>query len=250
MRLFQDLDEAYDEIGRDLKKGAIVESTRVQNLSIETLAHERFGYSAMIQGMPEGHTEFMAIWRKYNPGATAEQIEAMQGWLFQETYNRLYPVHGNFLGPAEKLHPALNKVQEGNHWSYTYSERLVGMIETISNTLARNPDSRRCFWPIFRPEDAFRASAPTRVPCTLGYDFMIRSINDVPHLLAFYLMRSSDYDTFLLSDLFLTSRIQREIARRLVSFPKFKYRDTLQVGGLIFFTASLHSFTVGGVEIY
>lgn len=250
MRIFQTLQEAYDEVGRDLAKGPIVESTRVQNMAIDTLARERFGYSFMIQQMPQNVHEFVDIWAKFQPVMSEEKLSAYKGWIINELFARLHPIGSLALGPAEKGHPALAQVQEGKHWSYTYAERMVGMLEVLATDLYYHPDTRRAFWPVFHPEDAFRANAKTRIPCTLGYDFMIREVNGVPQLLCFYIMRSSDYDTFLLSDLFFASRLQAALCEKLRSMPDFNYKDTLVQGGLVYFSASLHSFTVGEIEIY
>jgi thymidylate synthase len=114
------------------------------------------------------------------------------------------------------------------------------MDAAVIAALRKNRDSRRVFWPIFRPEDAIRAGAPTRIPCSLGYQFVLRELAGDERLLLFYLSRSVDFDTFWLSDLWLAHKMQVHVAGEL----------STNVGYLSHFIISFHSFAVNDQEIY
>ncbi len=251
MRIFTTLEEAFAEVRRDLSKAPVVVSSRVQQLKVKKKARERFGYTAMIQKMPSSLEEFKDMHTRLFPDMDADTRQDYFLWVRAELTARLDPntaISSRYqYHPAELLHQILSKLGEGNHWSYTYYERMVGMIPTIIGALAQTQDTRRAYWPIFNQNDAFRSSAQTRIPCSLGYDFIIRRVNEKPTLLCFYLMRSSDFDTFWLSDLFFAAMIQKRIHEILMFDMKL---GKIELGGLGYFSVSLHSFFEEGDETY
>ncbi len=179
MRLFQTFDEAVIEIRRDLSKAPEVKSTRVQQWQLEKWANEaqNYIYAVMPGGIPTGITGFMDMMVPHFP-YYAEHREAISNWLARQQGERLYAGKDyHIIGePSDAIHPALGQAKEGEHYSYTYRERMVGAFDHMAAVLRRNPDSRRAFWPVFRELDAIRAAQDTRVPCTLGYHAMIRNV--------------------------------------------------------------------------
>jgi thymidylate synthase len=223
-------------------------STRVQqNTGLELTARERLGYQYSILNMTEDMDELMEIGKKYLP-FYREYEKDIREWLSDEMHRRLTPAHyfnasSNREDPdySEILHPFLRKTLEGNAPSYTYQQRLQGAAVHHVRALKKNPDTRRAFWPIYRGLDGTRMSDPTRIPCSLGYQPIIRDLGDgTQKLNMFYLERSCDYDRFWLTDVFLASKYQSMIAQRL-DVPK---------GSLIHYIISFHSFTVDNEEIY
>lgn len=247
MRVFKSLSTAADEIQRDVYKAGKMDVSRVQQWdNLMLVAREAFGYSYTILpgGIPEKVNELVdiGIMMEFPPYMIEGGNRIMTEWLLLERAYRVNPeYYPQYCGPSELKHPALEKTLEGSHPSYTYRERLTGMIPAIVEILKTSPDTRRAYWPIFRPEDTLRAMSPTRVPCSLGYQFAIRQMQDGSNsLLMLYSQRSSDFDNFWLSDVWLANQIQITIADILGLAP----------GPFIHMIHSFHSFEVGNQEIY
>ena len=246
-RVFQELGEAATEIKRDLAKGPILRSTRVQHYdNIEIFGRERTGYEYTIMdgGMPFAPEDLLLLGQHYGFKPYIDHPHEMGSWLRAELHDRLYPRHdlhiSSAMTPTESINPLLQGMIEGKWPSYTYRERLVGARNAMTTALNVSPDSRRAFWPIFTPQDAVRAAAPTRIPCSLGYEVMIREVEGEPKLQMFYLSRSCDFDRFWLSDIWFAYRFGCEIAASV----------GVEMGAVHHYIISLHSFTAGVEEIY
>jgi len=252
MRLFTSYTEARSEIERDLAKSPTVGSTRVQaRVGLNQEAHEAMNYAYTLTynaGIPT-HLELGAMARKF--GVVEDNDEAQNQWvtwILTEFHARTTWLPDM---TTEIIHPELKEHLEGATPAYTYTDRLAGMLDTLIGTVQRTPDTRRAFWPMFTREDAVRAPRPTRIPCTLGYQLLIREVvaGKGPHLLHMtYLQRSCDFQKFWLSDLWLAHMLQRQIYENLISGPyKTQFYD-LKMGALSHIILSLHSFIEG--EIY
>jgi hypothetical protein len=158
-------------------------------------------------------------------------------WLHLEHQAREHAARGMYINNyPERAHPTLSKMIEGHHWGYTYTERLYGAFPAIEMTL-KTPYSRRAWWPIFLPQDAIRASTMTRIPCTLGYHWNIRPslFQEGQDVLEVQLIqRSCDFDTFWLSDLWLTAQLTMALREW--------YNPDLLLGTITHTAISLHSF--------
>lgn len=245
MRLFQNLHEAESEIRRDLAKGTPVTSSRVQQRTgLELKGRERLGYEYAIESLSDVMTvkDLIEFGKERGFPLYLKDPEGMGQWVASEILARLDPnwYRDRFTEPTEKLNPALISTLEGNHPSYTYTERLTGAVNSLARDIKRSPDTRRAFWPIFRYEDAIRASEPTRIPCSLGYQTIVREGASQPELMLFYLERSCDFDNFWLSDVFLARAFQLAVAESTGYAP----------GQLVHFIISFHSFQVEDQEIY
>lgn len=243
MRVFESLGDAASEIRRDISKGPKMISTRVQQqigLNLET--RERIGYTYSVLGnFPPFSFELVEFAIEEGFVFWEEHKIAMHQWLEAECKARIAP--GLFLEwdePTEVEHPALSKTFEGSWPSYTYTERMIGGFDALYASLKKDPDTRRAFWPIFRTEDSIRASVPSRIPCSLGYQAMIRKVGASEKLILTYLQRSADFDRFWLSDLWLARKFQENLANSL----------ELECGAIIHFIISFHSFDVTTEEIY
>lgn len=239
MRYYSQLSDAISEIRRDLYKGPRVESTRVQQRVGELLpGRELLGYSYSIDhwGFPETPSALVQLGQECGFNLFIEHPEEMKSWLTREIEIR---VEGKIGTLNEVTHPALTKTLEGNWVSYSYGERLHGAIDALEKALT-SVDTRRAFWPIFRPEDSLRALAPTRIPCSLGYQVLIRKTPQGSELIMYYLQRSADFDTFFLSDIWLANKFKEALADRLAIRPGLFMHNII----------SLHSFEIEGTEIY
>ena len=242
MRLFQTLEEAAREVKRDLAKSPVVQSSRVQQFEVGGEAREALGYSYSISEFPEGLMVFrdlgvqLGFW-------TEEEKHGLAAWLENERHIRLFWEPG---AVNELNHPDLVKTIEGSEPSYVYTDRLRGAVEMMSETLWRSPDSRRAFWPIFYPEDSIRAPRATRVPCSIGYQLLVRYVNGKPHLHLIYLERSCDFDRFWITDLWLAREFQKQVYRMLKQRVSGERDDhplhDIELGHVTHFVTSLHSF--------
>lgn len=239
MRVFETVADAISEIRRDVYKGTPLVSSRVQQRVGENLpGRERLGYSySILGGWPDSPVHLVDVAVKQGLTFWGKHQDSIIDWLYAEESAREFSVLGE---ATEKKHPALQSTFEGNWPAYTYSERLLGAIVAMENALSQSPDSRRAGWPIFRTEDAIRAGAPTRIPCSLYYQSILRKVGNEEHLMMFYVSRSCDYDTFWLSDIYLAHRFQLALAERLGKVP----------GQLVHMIISFHSFQVENTEIY
>lgn len=246
MRIFDNLEEAAGEIQRDVYKGSRVAFTRVQQrVGVDVPGRERIGYNYGITGHPASFpvapVTLVDLGQRLDIRMYKEHPSEILVWLKAELDHRLYPEDNLGLSPTEILHPALETTYEGSHPSYTYTELLQGAMNSIVATLKASPDSRRAYWPIFREHHAQRAAMPTRVPCSIGYHAMIRTIPGLGERLVFtYLQRSADFDTFWLSDVWLARKFQEGIAKKM----------GIEPGLFMHHVISFHSFEIEGIEVY
>lgn len=246
MRVFQNLNEAALEIKRDLAKSPLVHSSRVQQFEVESEAHEALCYDYTILKFPESEDELIqegvqrGFWEE-------EEVPAISRWLHIETRARLNWEPGEV---TETAHPDLAKVLEGSEPAYTYTDRMHGALDALERLFIKSPDTRRGFWPIFHPDDAIRAQRDTRIPCSLGYQVLIRDVNGEQYLHLVYLERSCDFDRFWLTDLWLAREFQKELHRRLRRWGQTTQLPLgqLKLGHLSHVVVSLHSFI--NEEIY
>lgn len=118
----------------------------------------------------------------------------------------------------------VHRVEEGQ-FSHTYMERFwpnnirkntsnnlykdyhgiryrYGDLNDILVLLLREPLTRQAFFPVWFPEDTGSVHGG-RVPCTLGYQFMMRD----GHLHIFYPIRACDYLRHFRDDIYLACRL-------------------------------------------
>lgn len=252
MRLYDTLPEALSEIHRDLAKSPQVTSSRVQaSLTKGGVAREAMNYGYTLA---PGAVPFTA-WELVDIGASffsfwKEHKFTLERWLQREEIERARG-YINDAREADIGNPALCDLREGNAFSYTYTERLVGAAASIVATLNGFPDTRRAYWPIFHSQDAHRAVKLTRIPCSLGYQFLIREVPGLgPHLHLTYLQRSCDFEQFFLSDIYFAVRFQSRVFSqlRIAHERETGEKSLLKMGAFSHFILSLHSFIEG--EVY
>lgn len=168
--------------------------------------------------------------------------------------------------PSEAWWPFAQKVnrdhksEEGGKFSHTYPERMwpkwadidmsrepatcykqhkgirfnYGDLADVVKQLEAAPLTRQAYLPLWFPEDT-GAVHGKRVPCTLGYHFMIRE----GKLQVTYYMRSCDFIRHFQDDVYMAGRL----AQWVVEMIKEENPEVeLEVGELIMHIASLHCF--------
>ncbi len=127
-------------------------------------------------------------------------------------------------------------------FSHTYMERYwpksllphgihfpTGDLGSLVRLLMERPNTRQAYLPIYFPEDLAASNMGERVPCTLGYHFLIR--NDL--LKVVYYMRSCDWYRYFRDDLYMTVRLGQWVAERL---------DGVRMDKLVMHISNLHIF--------
>ncbi len=142
---------------------------------------------------------------------------------------------------------------EENIFDHTYPERFwpkyagnsviplrgvrfaYGDLKDVISLLDRDPYTRQAFLPIFFPEDT-GAINNIRVPCTIGYHFIVRG--EALHIT--YWIRSLDVKRHLRNDLYLAVRLLLYVLSQLRQNSPFW--NTINPGFLVFHSVSTHCF--------
>lgn len=141
---------------------------------------------------------------------------------FSHTYpERFWPKYaGEYQGEDNE---ALNSGHRGIRFQY-------GDLWDLVNVLRKNPRSRQAYLPIWFPEDLYAANAGERVPCTLGYHFLMNWAGEID---CTYNMRSCDMVRFYRDDIYMAGRLVQWVCHQL---------GGLKPGQLILNIANLHTF--------
>ena len=259
MRVFENVSEAIPEIRRDLSKGPVLSSNRVQHIDTtgDTVQElQNYSYTILAGGVPGTTDQVVKLYKEHFPGPIADD-HYFGYWLSEEGYHRFGP-YSDRVGQAPDRHTILRDMKEGEHYSYTYGERMVSAVDQMVEVLKRDMYSRRAYWPIFQPLDALRAPAYTRIPCSLGYQLTIREIPGVGDALHMtYISRSCDFSKFWLSDLYFADQFKMKVLEILNGklWERLKLTSSPPYPGLIegstsHVVLSLHRFADDNEELF
>lgn len=179
-------------------------------------------FQERISGVPYNPPPSSSNW----PYAQQDNAEHKNGQVFSHSYpERFWPKQAN-----------VSITDNFTHYGIRYA---YGDLEDVINLLKRDLHTRQAFLPIWFPEDTGAAGeAIQRVPCTLGYHFMVRD----GQLHMNYYMRSCDIMRYLVDDMYM--------AARLAQWVRYKLNKDINIhmGELTMFISSLHMF-VGDIPI-
>jgi thymidylate synthase len=152
------------------------------------------------------------------PYAQADNAEHTDVGKFSHTYpERIWPKF------AESL-----AIRSGIRFEY-------GDLNDVIELLRQRPATRQAFLPIWFPEDGTAALAGARVPCTLGYHFLIRG----GRLKIVYYIRSCDFYRHFRDDVYMTGRLAQWVADKV----------GVATGDLVMHISSLHIFSAERAKI-
>lgn len=154
-----------------------------------------------------------------------------EGEAFSHTYpERMWPKLANG-GDYDPDHATR---WEENKWPHQGVRFAYGDLNDVVNQLSKSPNTRQAYLPIWFPEDT-GAVHGKRVPCTLGYHFILRDgVLDVS-----YFMRSTDLVRHFQDDVYLAVRLAQWVVDQLREDHPHR---PVRVGKLVFHTANLHIF--------
>lgn len=197
---------------------------------------------------PSPSEQWWPFRKKSSDGDTNKEHKS-EGEAFSHTYpERMWPKMANG-GQGEAF------VHKGQHlgWGFNNHRGIrfeYGDLQDVVNQLVRSPLTRQAYLPIWFPEDT-GAVHGKRVPCTLGYHFIIRN----GKLDVSYFMRSTDLLRHYQDDIYMAMRLAQWMVDKINDGMAYKYNEPippgeeLEVGKLIFHTANMHIFEQDKVMI-
>lgn len=160
------------------------------------------------------------------PFAQRGNAEHKEGEIFSHTYpERFWPRLAGLTDPTDLVDaPRQYLFNRGIRYAY-------GDLQDVVALLKRDPYTRQAFLPVWFPEDTGAVSGQ-RVPCTLGYQFMLRpSVAEIV-----YTIRSCDLFRHFRDDVYMACRLLQWVGGRLDPWStERKYRLVMNI-------ASLHTF--------
>lgn len=259
----------YDQICRDmLSDGADIDTGHWQAIAETAMTKSReLQYVNIVMDLPPTAGSLAAMIEPNLPWADEHFAERVGGkplnpppshenWPFAQKGNE---EHTDSLGAfshsyPERLWPkfaggkfeGFEKNEDGGPWVGHEGVRYkYGDLSDAVELLVKHPHSRQCFVPLWFPEDLYAAAVEeVRVPCTLGYHFMLR--RDRLHCL--YPMRSCDLLRYFRDDAYMAGRLlqwmleqARTKSHKNGSEDKSPW-DLVEVGQLTMVISSLHIF--------
>ena len=171
-----------------------------------------------VSGLPLNPPPSEAWW----PFAQAGNKEHKHDEVFSHTY-------------PERFWPKFAENNEGNRGiRYNY-----GDLDDVVNQLAENPLTRQAYLPVWFPEDT-GAVHKERVPCTLGYHFLVR--NGLVNMT--YFIRSCDALRHFPDDVYMAGRLMQWMRDQLdeAAPAGVDFSHSHSVGKLVMHIGSLHIF--------
>lgn len=149
----------------------------------------------------EEHFQERVSQRPYNPPPSHER------WPFAQKNNKGHvDAYGKFSHTyPERFWPRHANVPPGAPAGHHGIRFGYGDLNDVVDLLVRNPLTRQAYLPVWFPEDIYAAWLQERVPCTIGYHFMIR--NGALH--CWYTMRSCDFVRYLRDDVYMAGRLMQ-----------------------------------------
>lgn len=170
-------------------------------------------------------------WKTWPWALNADQARRFNG-KFSHTYMERYWPRFTGQDMAQGF-----QVEMKGHW-FRY-----GDLEDIIKLLEREPLTRQAYLPIFFPEDT-GAHHGDRVPCTLGYHWMVRDSK----LHVFYPIRSCDFYRHFRDDIYLTVRLTIWILERLRRVDVAW--EAISPGDFTMWIGSLHMFRNDHIKLF
>lgn len=206
MRIYSNWGECYEEIKRDLAEmGTIVKSRTMQD--------------KVVVGNTDYITKELQNYCYTLLDVKSENISGViQPWALAEFKERITDTFGKDPinpGEAYKLREDVwDEFVHNGKFAYTYNERLMleDQLEHIIDCLNDDENTRQAWLSIWSPErDAINLGGKCRVPCSLGYGFQFRNGKLNMH----YVMRSCDFGTHFVNDVYLAIKLLEYVAKRL-----------------------------------
>ena len=174
----------------------------------------------------------------HDPSADTHRREGEEDPQFDHSY-------------AERYWPkAANTTKGGVLHSDRYTPHsgvrfLYGDLDDLVTILSREPTTRQAYLPVWFPEDLQACVEEKRVPCSLGYHFIMRR----NQLHCVYYLRSCDFIRHWRDDVYLTLRLQLWVLDQCrLACPEMDW-DKITPGTLTMHITSLHCFETDRIAL-
>lgn len=195
------------------------ELVSLQSMMSPNLPWAEDHFKERISGEPLNPPPAEAWWPYAQQGNAAHK----DGEMFSHTYpERFWPRFANVGNTIKYSERVVTVPHVGIRFEYGDLGDLIGV-------LLKNPRSRQAYLPVWFPEDLAAAVENERVPCTLGYHFLMTPEGKLD---ASYYMRSCDLVRFFRDDAYMAGRLLQHVASCV----------DLEVGSLRMHIANLHAF--------
>ena len=156
-------------------------------------------------------------------------------WAEAEFKERIDP---SCINPGEAYHLREEVwkefINQYGRFDYTYGERMNRAfpfedgfhtsLDEVINLLKADPDTRKAILPIYTLEDNYHLSGDARIPCSMYYDFLIRTnVKGEKQLNICYHQRSSDFVMHFGNDVFLAWKLMEYVAEKVGVKPGYLY---------------------------
>lgn len=178
-----------------------------------------------VSGMPLNPPPSHVDW----PHAVRGNADHIEGTQFDHTYpERFWPVMANAGGTCADSRRVSAVPHVGIRFKY-------GDLGSVVQLLARYPGTRQAYLPVWFPEDTGGHNRnEKRVPCTLGYHFMIRyGIMSMR-----YYLRSCDLRRHFRNDVYMAGRLLQWVSEQVT----VQGGPATIPGTLRMYVSSMHSF--------
>lgn len=178
-------------------------------------------------------------WKHWPWGNNAEKFLDARGKFNHNYMERYWPKYAGQVNDAtvtaedHRRQVYLSDKEESAHWGIYHQ---YGDLHDVVDLIGKDPLTRQAYLPVFFPEDT-GATHGQRVPCTLGYHFIVR--NEQLHCV--YYLRSCDFVRHFRDDVYMSIRLQQWVLDQLRE--RFGERWSLvKPGSFTMHITSLHCF--------
>lgn len=190
-----------------------------------------------VSGNPVNPGQTWRIW-PYSASANTHRREGETDPQFDHSYAERYWPKAAGTTPDGLLHSDSFSSHRGIRFYY-------GDLDDLVTILAREPTTRQAYLPVWFPEDLGAALDEKRVPCSLGYHFIMRQ----NRLHCVYYLRSCDFIRHFRDDVYLTLRLQLWILEKCrLACPEMDWENIIP-GTLTMHITSLHCFQTDRIAL-
>ena len=233
--------EVKQELGQRLLKAPLQHRNKWQQMDVESsdlhATHELANVIISIDQVSPGIKALQAAVQPDLPWAEDHFWERVGGHPVNPGAAHAYwPYHGASIQATLR-----GMGTRGEHYDHNYMERMwckgipgfggyrfePGDLGSVVDLLTREPTTRQAFLPIWFPEDT-GVQAGQRVPCTLGYHFILRD----GKLHMTYFLRACEWYRHFTNDVYLAIRLQQWVANQVGD----------EVGSFTMHVADMHLF--------
>lgn len=172
---------------------------------------------------------------KHWPGAKNAATHQAQGAFSHSYAERFWPKYANLTEGGKLDGESEFRVLKNGHHGIRFA---YGDLETLVTVLAHEPLTRQAYLPVWFPEDLSAIREGARVPCTLGYQFIMRD----NRLSIIYYIRSCDYIRHFRDDVYMAIRLLLWVLQQCrLAAPEQGWAD-VRMGELVMHITSFHIF--------